>query len=74
MEVYKFPSLNGITITIHGSFEETAQPEVDGSMSSTPSGPRGGSRYHSAPKHKRIPLSKNHLIEHLLLFLVQMVV
>lgn len=58
MEVYKFPSLNGITITIHGSFEETAQPEVDGSMSSTPSGPRGGSRYHSAPKHKRIPLSK----------------
>ena len=58
MEVYKFPSLNGITITIHGSFDETAQPEVDGSMSSTPSGPRGGSRYHSAPKHKRIPLSK----------------
>ncbi|EMG48675.1 mRNA export factor MEX67, partial [Candida maltosa Xu316] len=58
MEAYKFPTLNGIMITIHGSFEETAQPEVDGSLSSTPSGPRGNSRYHTAPKHKRIPLSK----------------
>ncbi|RCK59570.1 mRNA export factor MEX67 [Candida viswanathii] len=58
METYKFPSLNGIMITLHGSFEETAQPEVDPNTSSTPSGPRGGSRYHSAPKHKKIPLSK----------------
>lgn len=58
MEAYKFPSLNGIVITLHGSFDETAQPEVDGSMSSTPSGPRGNSRYHSAPKHKRVPFSK----------------
>ena len=58
MEVYKFPTLNGIMITLHGSFDEVAQPEVDGSASSAPSGPRGGSRYHSGPKHKRIPLSK----------------
>ncbi|KAF6066969.1 TAP C-terminal domain family protein [Candida albicans] len=44
MEVYKFPTLNGIMITLHGSFDEVAQPEVDGSASSAPSGPRGGSR------------------------------
>ena len=27
-------------ITLHGSFDEVAQPEVDGSASSAPSGPR----------------------------------
>ena len=40
-------------ITLHGSFDEVAQPEVDGSAHPLPQ-VQGGSRYHSGPKHKRI--------------------
>ena len=55
MECYKYAPLNGIVITIHGSFEETAQPEISDSSSSQSS--RGG-RFHSQSRNKKPSLSK----------------
>ncbi|CCG23082.1 Mex67 nuclear export protein [Candida orthopsilosis Co 90-125] len=55
MECYKYAPLNGIVITVHGSFEETAQPEI--SDNSASSGSRGG-RFHSQSRSKKPNLSK----------------
>lgn len=55
MECYKYAPLNGIVITVHGSFEETAQPEI--SDNSVSLGSRGG-RFHSQSRNKKPNLSK----------------
>ncbi|KAI3405993.2 MEX67 [Candida oxycetoniae] len=57
MECYKFPVLNGILITIHGCFEETAQPEVTESHD-TRGAARGNARFHSYNRPKKVALSK----------------
>ncbi|KAK6458979.1 nuclear mRNA export, poly(A)+RNA binding protein [Scheffersomyces xylosifermentans] len=54
VESYRFPQLNGIMIVIHGSFEETAQPEAEAPQS-VPNGPRG--RFNNS-KNKKAALSK----------------
>ena len=51
MESYRFPQLNGIMITLHGSFDEVAQPDTIEPPSQ--SGPR---RFNNKPK--KIALSK----------------
>ncbi|EGW34266.1 uncharacterized protein SPAPADRAFT_59687, partial [Spathaspora passalidarum NRRL Y-27907] len=57
MESFTYAPLNGIMIIIHGSFEETAQPDnLDSLNSSSNSGPRG--RYGGGPSKKKVPLSK----------------
>lgn len=55
MECYKYVPLNGIVITVHGSFEEVAQPEIADTSASQ--GSRGG-RFHSQSRHKKPNLSK----------------
>lgn len=55
MECFRFPLLNGIMIVIHGSFEETAQPETDPNANNAQNGPRGRFNH---PKHKKPALSK----------------
>ncbi|CAK9437155.1 uncharacterized protein LODBEIA_P15570 [Lodderomyces beijingensis] len=57
MECCKFPTLNGIVITIHGSFEETAQPEISETQDSHGSG-RGGPRFPSHSRPKKAALAK----------------
>ncbi|KAI5948913.1 MEX67 [Candida theae] len=55
MECYKYAPLNGIVISVHGSFEEAAQPEV--SDNSTSQSSRGG-RFHSQSRNKKPNLCK----------------
>ncbi|KAI5969676.1 MEX67 [Candida margitis] len=55
MECYKYAPLNGIVITVHGSFEETAQPEI--SDNSASQGSRGG-RFHSQGRNRKHELCK----------------
>ncbi|ODV79961.1 NTF2-like protein [Suhomyces tanzawaensis NRRL Y-17324] len=52
MESYRYPQLGGIMITIHGSFEEVAQPDNLDALNTN--GPRG--RFNN--NKKKIPLSK----------------
>ncbi|CUM64319.1 uncharacterized protein PRCAT00001919001 [Priceomyces carsonii] len=54
MESFRFPQLDGIMITLHGTFEETAAPENVDMNNTNPSGPRGRFTHH---KNKKIPLS-----------------
>ncbi|KAI5954319.1 MEX67 [Candida jiufengensis] len=59
MEVYKFAPLNGAIITLHGSFDEIAQPELHETQ--PPSGPRSTSRFHSSNngnRGKKVALNK----------------
>ena len=67
MECYKFAPLGGILITIHGSFEETAQPEVHGHQDSHS---RGGNsnRYQSYNRPKKVALSKKNFDRTFLVF------
>lgn len=59
MESYSYPALNGIVITIHGSFDEVAQPENLDHLNALPSGPRGRYGHHQyQSKNKKVPLSK----------------
>lgn len=52
MESFRFPQVNGIMMTLHGTFEETAAPENPEAANS--SGPKN--RFHYQ-KSKKIPLS-----------------
>lgn len=54
MESHRFPQLNGIIITLHGSFEETAIPDNNEAVLGNQGQPRN--RYGSQ-KHKKIALS-----------------
>ncbi|KAK6204964.1 nuclear mRNA export, poly(A)+RNA binding protein [Scheffersomyces amazonensis] len=57
VESYRFPQLNGIMISIHGSFEELAKPDnTEGLQTSIPTGPRN--KFNNHQKHKTIPLGK----------------
>ena len=54
MESHRFPQLNGIIITLHGSFEETAIPDNNEAVL----GNQGQSRNrYGSQKHKKIALS-----------------
>lgn len=56
MEAVRFPQLNGVLITIHGSFQELAQPDNLDGFNSGGAGPRGNNKF-SNHKNKRVPLS-----------------
>ncbi|KAK6460093.1 nuclear mRNA export, poly(A)+RNA binding protein [Scheffersomyces coipomensis] len=51
VESYRYSQVNGVIITIHGSFNETDKPDnLDGLQSSVPSGPRNRFAYNQNKK------------------------
>ncbi|KAI5962428.1 MEX67 [Candida pseudojiufengensis] len=60
METYKFAPLNGVIITLHGSFDEVGQPEIIDTP--PPSGPRNNTRFHHSSSNgnrgKKVALNR----------------
>lgn len=60
MESYRFPPLNGILINLHGSFQETSQPDDMEGVNNAHQQPHNRNRYQNRNNNtnKKIPLSE----------------